>query len=328
MPSIRLTDVIIRNAQPKTGQYTISDSLIHGFGIRISQGGIKSFVVVYGANRQRTTIGKYPIISLSDARAKAKQFLAERTLGRQTIVSITYDDAVGQYLEHCRQNRPKTLRDYAWLLRGFKFSKRTVGDISQQDIMRYITALKNTPTTPKYAFSVARSFFNWAIHNQFAEGNPLAGQKQPNSLSARDRVLSDDELKTLYSHAHQYSYPYGHIILFLILSGQRKNEIASLKWRWIDQEEMMITLPAEITKNKQEHTFPYGALFQKYLATIPEQNEYVFPASVSHVRGKPTTIFNGWSKPLIHHSDRGLQYCSADYQEVLKKNNIQPSMTD
>jgi len=34
------------------------------------------------------------------------------------------------------------------------------------------------------------------------------------------------------------------------------------------------------------------------------------------------------NKPLIHHSDRGLQYCSKLYQEVLKQNNIKPSMTD
>jgi transposase InsO family protein len=32
--------------------------------------------------------------------------------------------------------------------------------------------------------------------------------------------------------------------------------------------------------------------------------------------------------PLIHHSDRGLQYCSAIYQKILMKNNITPSMTD
>lgn len=32
-------------------------------------------------------------------------------------------------------------------------------------------------------------------------------------------------------------------------------------------------------------------------------------------------------KPLIHHSDRGIQYCSNKYQELLQKINIQPSMT-
>jgi putative transposase len=31
--------------------------------------------------------------------------------------------------------------------------------------------------------------------------------------------------------------------------------------------------------------------------------------------------------PLIHHSDRGLQYCANDYQNTLSKNRILPSMT-
>ena len=110
MPTTRLTDRMIRMAHPLTGQYTISDSLIPGFGVRVSQGGTKSFVVVYGHNRQRTTIGRYPIISLSDARVEAKRILAEHTLGKRRFVFITYQDAIARYLDECRRrNRPRTV---------------------------------------------------------------------------------------------------------------------------------------------------------------------------------------------------------------------------
>ncbi|MGO9024119.1 MAG: hypothetical protein ACLQIQ_07440, partial [Beijerinckiaceae bacterium] len=59
---------------------------------------------------------------------------------------------------------------------------------------------------------------------------------------------------------------------------------------------LQIALPSLITKNKRTHTFPYGSMVATILERIPRTSEYVFPASRSNVRGKPTTSFNGWPK--------------------------------
>lgn len=92
-------------------------------------------------------------------------------------------------------------------------------------------------------------------------------------------------------------YPFGHIVALLILTGQRRNEIASLEWEHIIHD--TITIPADIAKNHREHTFPYGPLVRQVLNDIPasaKQSQYVFPARFETMRGKPTTIFNAWSK--------------------------------
>src|SRR3977135_1431057 len=108
-----LTELGIKAAHPPAqGTFTIWDGSLKNFGIRISQGGTKSFVLLIGSGR-RQTIGRYPTITLAQARDKAKTMLAERTLGRHQPRSITWDAARDQYLALCqRKNRPGVYGEY------------------------------------------------------------------------------------------------------------------------------------------------------------------------------------------------------------------------
>ncbi|MBI2718720.1 MAG: DUF4102 domain-containing protein [Rhizobiales bacterium] len=75
---MRLTDLLIKSLKPpERGQKTYFDDSIKGFGIRVSMGGTKSFVLMYGKKRKLKTIGRYPALSLSEARTMAKQVQGE-----------------------------------------------------------------------------------------------------------------------------------------------------------------------------------------------------------------------------------------------------------
>src|SRR5438552_12284556 len=104
---MRLTDISVRSlAIPERGQKIFFDDTFPNFGCRVSQGGTKSFVIQQGANRQLITLGRYPILSLKDARELAHERLAEITLGKHRPKSIAWNDAVTLFLEECReQNR-------------------------------------------------------------------------------------------------------------------------------------------------------------------------------------------------------------------------------
>ncbi len=171
--------------------------------------------------------------------------------------------------------------------------------------MRRINKLSSTPSEARHAFVAIRTYLNWAVRSGYLDRNPIQGISPPPTNGSRERVLSDFELGTLYGHARAYAYPYGHIVALLILTGQRRGEIAALEWDWIDRDDRTITLPSTLTKNKRTHVFPYGELTAAILSEIPE-GQYLFPASRTHVRGRPTTIFNGWAKgkPAF---DMGLQ---------------------
>ncbi len=110
---------------------------------------------------------------------------------------------------------------------------------------------------------------------------------------ARSRTLSDKELRIVWKRAEEYGYPYGRIVQFLILTGQRRGEIAGLQWKWINDDK--IVFPQGFTKNKREHRVPIGPLTKRILDELPQLSENVFPARTS-----TGTTFSGWSKSKRH----------------------------
>ena len=111
-----LTDVLIRKLKaPAQGQVTYWDKTLGlvGFGMRISEGGRKSFVLMRGRERRRYTIGVYPDWSLATARAEAKRLGAELTLNAGSQSSLPFEDAVGLFIStHCRDLRSSSCRSW------------------------------------------------------------------------------------------------------------------------------------------------------------------------------------------------------------------------
>lgn len=295
MPQTKLTDVTIRNlAAPDKGQVSHWDVALPGFGVRVSQGGTKTFVVIHGPTRKRHSIGRYGALSLKQARDEAKRLQAALTLGMvDEVTSISFIDAKERFLEACKvKNRPRTVYDYArHLKRHFAFGKTKLSDIKRADIQRKLESLKETPSEQHHAFVTAKIFFNWAIQEELIQVSPLATMKLPRRLKTRERVLSDAEIKEVYRKAIEHPWPFGPILQLLILTGQRRSEIGGLKWDWIDTENQTITIPGTHTKNRQSHRFPYPNVIMELLGSLPQMGEFVFPA-----RNRHNSHFNGWGK--------------------------------
>jgi integrase len=296
-----LTDISVKSLKlPKSGQRFYADENLKGFGVRVSQGGTKTFVLVHGPRRERITIGRYPIISLAEARTEARRRLAEITLGKARPKAIGFDDARDNFLIACEaKNRQRTVRDYRRLLKHFPFGRTQLAQITRRDISDRLDRLKKTPSEANHAMVAIKVFFRWVERQGYLEGNPCGTLKAKQVSSSRERTLSDDELTKLFVLAQQEPYPYGPIVCLLALTGQRRGEIASLRWSWIDADEKIISLPADITKNRRVHNFPYGELTANVLGKIPRIDDLLFPASRTHVRGKPTTVYNGWPKAKV-----------------------------
>jgi integrase len=299
MPTIALTDVAIRALKsPASGQATFFDKKLRGFGVRVSQGGTKSFVVVHGPSRRRKTIGRYPMLSLAKARGEAKRLLAEQTLGIEAAApSLTYKEALSRYLEAVEaKNRESTVASYRrHLNRHFKFGASQLSEITTDMLLQRISRLRSTPGEQQHAYIAVKIFFNWCVKSRLLEQSPLQNVPPPRKPRPRIRVLSEAELAAVYQTALEYSFPFGAIVALLVLTGQRRSEIASLEWGWINEKEQLITIPAEITKNRHEHTFPYGEQVATVIAGVPRLSDaYLFPAA--RLRSERTTVFNGWGK--------------------------------
>ena len=152
---VKLTDLGIRALQaPEKGAQIYYDETLPGFGVRVSEGGTKSFVLTHGARRHRETIGRVGVITLSDARGEAKRRLAEYTLGKALPRSISWRTALSEYLAEIRAKRkPRTHQDYARLLnKHFPFGDQRLTEITQHELQNDLDKLSDRPAEHQHAF--------------------------------------------------------------------------------------------------------------------------------------------------------------------------------
>ena len=277
---MRLTDISIRKLkQPERGQKVHFDDGTPGFGIRVSKR-YKSFVVYFGDrdNRRFKTLGRYPEVSLQDARKEAKIFLN----AQPSVVSTRskkYPDAVSEFLEDClNRNRPSTAKSYKHYLSVYKTKKR-IGDITRPNLKNHLTIYKGRDSAYSHALTTFKVFFNWCIQQELIDKHPIAGEKSI-AVPARDRVLSIEELHQIYEYENGI---FSNILKLCILTGQRRSEIAAIHSSWIEEDS--ITFPSEITKNGRTHTIPLTARSMKLL----DGEGFLFSS-------KEGSVFNGWSR--------------------------------
>jgi integrase len=291
-----LTDMTLKTAKlPERGTATIWDGSLKHFGVRISKGGAKSFIVLLGSGRRRA-IGRYPALSLAKAREKAKIILAQRALGKHQPGAISWKKAIDEYLDFVKRNRrPHTHHEYARTLkRYFPFGNTNVADITKLEISQKLARLKDTPSQQNHAAVYAKIFFNWTISEGYLETNPLQHYKQGKKVR-RKRILIDDELSAVWHAADELGGMFGVIVQLIMLTGQRRGEIAALLESYYSHNQQTVTLPGELTKNHLEHTFPVGAmavqLISAQIAADRRESNFLFPSRTSIERP-----FNGWSK--------------------------------
>lgn len=291
MPRVQFTDLSLRalKADVRTDFW---DSKTPSFGVRVGKS-TKTFMVKL--NNRRIRIGRYPAISLHDARRRALALKSEAT--PSPVPDTTFAEAVELFLSTFSV-RPSTARQTARALRVHFLSRlrtKKLALITTHDVTSVFDQLirRGVPGEANHAFKYARTFFRWAARRKLITISPLSGQRMPARENARDRVLSDAELRSIWRAAQRAGYPFGTIVQLLILTGQRRGEIAALRWSFIDTKARIITFPASLTKNNRMHELPYNGMVAEILETIPRFNStnLLFLA-----RAKTDTPFNGWSK--------------------------------
>lgn len=300
-----LTDLQIKKLKaPDQGQKTYFDDRLKGFGVRVSQGGSKSFVVLYGPKRKRKTIGRYPEMTLAEARTIAKRTQAEIALDDGTTElpssSISFTEARDAFLRDSdERTRERTAQEYRrLLLRHFDINK-PISEVTRQDIVNPIDTLKRTPSEQKHAFVAVRTMFNWCRKRGLIETSPVPPLTFKSQ--SRSRILSDHELCAVWRRAEAFGYPYGPIVQLLILTGQRRGEIAALRRSWI--RDHVIHFPGSVTKNGRDHTLPLGSSAMTVIEGLPDLGDLIFPSRLSDERS-----FNGWSK-CKRKFDQELGFC-------------------
>jgi len=287
-----LTDAQIKRLRaPEKGQKTYFDDALPGFGVRVSQGGTKTFIALCGPKRKRHSIGRYPNMSLAEARARAKGIQAESALESTHKVArptLKFEDARRMFLADSeKRNKLRTVEEYTRLLHKHFPLTGPLEEIDRHELVRILDKLKSTPSEQKHAFVAIRTMMNWCWKRGYIEVSPvppLTFRSTP-----RNRVLSDSELRAVWERVEGYGYPFGAIVKLLILTGQRRSEITGLRRSWIEGD--VVTFPSEIVKNSREHALPMGNMARSVIDGLPEGTDLLFPSRLND-----ETPFNGFSR--------------------------------
>lgn len=156
-----------------------------------------------------------------------------------------------------------------------KWGHRPIGDIRRGEIIALLDDIADhgtvkgrkrpAPILANRTLAALRKLCNWAIGRDLIDTSPCAGVKPPAAEKARDRVLTDDELRAFWKGCDAIGWPFGPMFKTLLLTGQRREEVAGMMWRELDLDSKTWTIPRERVKTDKAHDVPLNA---SALATI------------------------------------------------------------
>jgi integrase len=295
MPRIKLTKSSI-DALPTLPSDTVYwDSASPGFGVKVTPKGRKVFIVLYrtgaaGSKLRKYTVGPYGRVTLHQARLAAQKVFtaklegrdpaAEKREAKRRVVADRVEDLLETFIAQ-RLSQNRSVQEISRLLRreiGKPWSSRSIHEITKRDVVEVISAIeqRGAPAAANKALKSIKTFLRWCVGRAILDQSPAEGVPLPAKEVARDRVLSDKELAQVVLAARGMGGPYGGIVELLALTGQRREEVARLKWDELDLTRRIWTLPKSRTKNSKEHVVHLSEASIGVLMRAHKHSPFVF----------------------------------------------------
>ena len=306
MGRVVLTEKYILSAKrvPAEGRVDFQDTLVPGLALRVTPKGHRSFVLIARypirpVNPTRRALGDYGELTLDEAREKARVWLAliqkgidpkiEQARGRAEAARAqanTFAHVAEQYLQRGAVKLANAAELRRTIQREFikPWGYRPVTDIRPEEVAEAIRAIVNRGASygAHSAFAGLRRLFNWAIgtHEFGLTASPME-RLSPRDLigarEARERILTDAELRAVWTATEAMGFPFGPFIRMLILTGQREREVADLGWGELtldvedagNDDKALWTIPAERMKGSRVHEVPMAPLATTLLRSLP-----------------------------------------------------------
>jgi integrase len=171
------------------------------------------------------------------------------------------------------------------------WGSRHVGDIRRSDVAELLESIgQRSGAVARSTYAELRPFFAWCVERDLIAVSPCASITAPPRPQARDRVLADDELRLVWRAADAMGFPFGPVVKLLMLTGQRRAEVAGMAWRELDLTAASWRIPVERVKNKQAHEIDLSPEALAVVAETPKVGPLLFPArGEGSVRGFSAT---------------------------------------
>lgn len=272
-----LTDTKVASIKPpESGQVEYPDAKVTGLRLRVGAGGAKTWTLRrrVGSKVINRKIGTYPATTLAKARERALGMIeALEASGSTETLDKTFRQAAERWIAD--KGRPSLITRQLELHVYPEWADRKLMDIKRADVREMIRGLEGE-VLPNRVLATLKSIFTHAVKQDWLEHSPADHVDKPKAEAARERVLTMDELARVWRAAGLLGYPAGPWARVLMLTGQRRSEVAGMRWADVDLEAGTWTLTASHTKAKRAHLVPLPAAALAIIRDLPRIGDYVF----------------------------------------------------
>jgi integrase len=296
MPIIKMTARGVDALRPpQSGQIDYWDGDHPGFGLRVSAGGRKAWVVMYrhGNVKRRLTLGTYPALSLAAAREKAGsaqhaiQFRGVDPASEKKAerAAETFAELAADYIErHAKRAKRSWRKDELIVAKDVlpRFGNRTARDIARRDVIDLLDHIvgRGAPIQANRTLEVVRKLFNWAVSRDLLDANPCYRVPKPSGENRSDRVLNEEEIRDVWHAFETEPALTAATFKMRLMTAQRGAEVLSMRWDQISDR--WWTIPAEVAKNGLTHRVPLSAPVARLLEDLRplgKGSPWVFPGA-------------------------------------------------
>lgn len=281
MPRVALTDVFLRNLKPEAKLVEYWDTQVRGLCLRISPSNVRAWTFRYrpkaGVAFPRLPLGRYPEVSLKEARKRAEQRRVEvsgggdpqadrRSKREAERTALTFGQLADAYLErYAKVHKASWQQDDLYLRVHVlpSWASKAADKISRADAAALLDKIAQTaPTSANRTQSIISKLFNWAIDSGLLTTNPVARMKKRAAEAAKDRILSPDEIRVIWRALDDAPLGDGtaDALRFLLLTGQRPGEVAGIATEEVvdleKEDGARVEIPAGRMKTRRPHVVP------------------------------------------------------------------------
>lgn len=354
MPTVALTKRTIDALKPGPKPVIVWDADLPGFGLKVSPAGKRTYVYQYriGGRAGRTvrkSIGLHGAWTPDQARDEAKRLRRETEAGIDPVQAerdakaakeraeraaaveqeraereandaerLRIDAIAARFIDHVRTDKPRSLRFAEPTIRLHilpAVGSVRLPELTRNDVRAMLDRLPHGSTAlRRNVFATLRWLVAWAVEADDLPSNPMVGMKAPTMAKARDRVLTDAELTLVWRAAGSETSTLRAFYRLLLLTGQRRNEVAAIDWRELDRDAAEWKLPAGRSKNAEGHTVPLSALAIAELDALAGGDRW--PKRGLALSSTGTTPLSGFSRAKARLDAAMLDLARADAEQT------------
>jgi integrase len=284
--TIKFTARTVDSIKPTGQRVEYFDAAVPGLALRVTPTGAKSWTVLYRhrARLRRITLGSVAIITLADARERARALLQDAREGtdpatekQESRRAQTIDDLAKRYIVEWAKPRKRSWKADDNLLRRKvlpTWRHRAIVDITRQDVRGLVRQVADAgaPIVANRVASLLSKMFAFALDCDLVSVSPAVRIQRPGQEKARDRVLTEHELRALWSSFDALEPSMAAFYKLRLLTAQRGGEVAAMRVQDVDIETGWWTIPSGVSKNKLAHRVPLNATAVALLKSLqPKQ---------------------------------------------------------